>query len=161
MKRFLITVEIEDEPDEMTEARIKEEIEELLHVECYHVQRCEVHEQSNTLTFRIYRRRERKRAHDAGRREMNQPRRHKCWRCEEVFECHLCEVHRDHRLHQGSRKDNEAFECEDCIQASRSQVVRLQSHHSDRWTEYSQLTGRILRRGTSRRLAVTASKLIG
>lgn len=70
--------------------------------------------------------------------------RHKCPKCETVFECHLCTIEADHPLHYS---DNAQFTCEECFIALGGGSVTVLT---GRWVqgrfyrEYDYLTGQVL-----------------
>ncbi len=75
-------------------------------------------------------------------------RRHRCMECNEIFECHLCELDKEHSLHwQGF------YLCEEC--AVEKGVLTVFSHirpsEGCNHVEYDYLTGQIIAKHQVRR----------
>lgn len=66
----------------------------------------------------------------------NIARRHRCEVCQLVFECHLCTLSKDHRMHSQTRADTikdptmNMFVCEECVISDNSRYVRSNEHES-------------------------------
>jgi hypothetical protein len=64
-------------------------------------------------------------------RSMTEPaRRHKCELCGDVFECHLCVLEENHRIHSEAETLGTALICEACIHRNELFVLAIRTNHA-------------------------------
>ena len=72
-------------------------------------------------------------------------RRHKCEKCKNVFECHLCSFESCHILHAVvSSANRPVFVCKPCIEATGMYQVRVYSWRKQTFCFYDHVSGKVI-----------------
>lgn len=73
-------------------------------------------------------------------------RRHRCPRCEDVFECHMCQIDNWHPLHRSDEQPTYCLECTEGLGITTLFVIGNHIPRDDAWYEYDYRTGELLAR---------------